>query len=106
MFSVCLRICAPLFAWAPFADDADLIIKAAFDEMSVKESVFRRLDAVARQGPFLLPSCNDGILRHVRGEEVPGLGNMFLVSDEHPRPPEDAGQFLSRGYPGRSGPVD
>jgi 3-hydroxyacyl-CoA dehydrogenase len=33
--------------------NADLIIEAAFEEMSVKESVFRKLDAVARQGAIL-----------------------------------------------------
>ena len=33
--------------------DADLVIEAVFEEMSVKEAVFRRIDAIARPGAIL-----------------------------------------------------
>jgi 3-hydroxyacyl-CoA dehydrogenase len=42
----------PTGDWNALAD-ADLIIEAAFEEMSVKEDIFRRLDAVAKPGAVL-----------------------------------------------------
>ena len=43
---------APTLAYESIAD-ADLVIEAVFEEMSVKEAVFRRIDAIARPGAIL-----------------------------------------------------
>ena len=58
-----------------FADD--LIIKAAFDEMSVKESVFRKLDAVARQGPSFCRAATTGSSAMYVERKSPVLGICF-----------------------------
>lgn len=43
---------SPTGAWEDFAD-ADLIIEAAFEDFTVKESIFRKLDRIARPGAIL-----------------------------------------------------
>ena len=47
-----MALLKPTLAYADLAD-ADLIIEAVFEEMGVKEKVFRQLDAVAKPGAIL-----------------------------------------------------
>ena len=47
-----MGLITPTLDYAAFAD-ADLVIEAVFEEMGVKEAVFRQLDAVAKPGAIL-----------------------------------------------------
>ena len=47
-----MALLEPTLEWGAVAD-ADLVIEAVFEEMAVKEQVFRRLDDIARAGAIL-----------------------------------------------------
>ncbi len=58
--------------------DADLIIEAVFEDMGVKESVFKQLDAVAKPGAILASNTSTLDLNHIaaftnRPQDVVGL---------------------------------
>jgi 3-hydroxyacyl-CoA dehydrogenase len=59
-------------------EDADLVIEAVFEELSVKEQVFRRLDEVAKPGAILASNTSTLDLNRIAGftkrpEDVVGL---------------------------------
>jgi len=63
------------------ARDADLVIEAAFEEMGVKEEVFRKLDAVAKPGAVLATNTSYlDVDRIARATSRPGdvLGMHFF----------------------------
>src|SRR5262249_10158158 len=52
-----------------FADvaDADIVIEAVFEELSVKEGVFRRLDGVMKQGAILATNTSTLDVNRIAG---------------------------------------
>jgi len=51
----------------PAIKDVDLVIEAVFEEMSVKEKVFRTLDSTVRQGAILATNTSTLDVNHIAG---------------------------------------
>ncbi|WP_153100324.1 3-hydroxyacyl-CoA dehydrogenase NAD-binding domain-containing protein [Paraburkholderia hayleyella] len=72
-----MALITPTLAWDDLKD-ADLFIEAVYEEMSVKEQVFRQIDAIAKPGAILASNTSTLDLNQIAGftrrpENVVGL---------------------------------